>query len=75
MNPRELIEAELRVLHSQLSADSSPIGDWKNLKQLDTNAYSEEEMAEYRAQRAVVRARIEELEAQLEDMVDNTMEM
>lgn len=65
---RQEIEAELRILKSSLSESSSPIGDWKNIKQLDTNEYTEEEMTEYRAARAEVRAKINELTDELSNL-------
>jgi len=40
----------------------SVYGDWKNMKQLDCNCYSEEEMNEYRKGRAEIREKINELE-------------
>jgi len=50
--------AELKLM---LSSQDSPYGDWKNLKQLDTGEYPEEEMAEYRAKRQEIREEIREL--------------
>lgn len=62
---RELLEQERRNLISMLSSDVSEYGDWKNLKQIDTGCYTDEEMAAYRAGRAAIRARIEEIEEEL----------
>lgn len=67
----EYIYPQIVALKKQLSDDDSPIGDWKNLKQLDTGAYTEEEMAEYRLARAMVRERINELEEELETELES----
>lgn len=58
---QEEIILKILALKSQLSSNDSQIGDWKNLKQLDTGEYTEEEMAEYRAKRAEARAEIARL--------------
>lgn len=62
---RELLEQERRNLISMLSSSASDYGDWKNMKQLDTGCYTEEEMAAYRSGRADIRARIEEIDREL----------
>lgn len=54
----EMCQARINALRSWLSSSVSPYGDWKNLKQLDTGEYTEEEMAEYREGRATLRAEI-----------------
>lgn len=65
MDERELKEQRMRDIICELSSSVSPYGDWKNIKQLDTGAYTEAEMAEYRAKRAELRAEYDRLKEEL----------
>jgi len=65
MVEREAKEQRMRDIITELSSAVSPYGDWKNIKQLDTGIYTEEEMAEYRAKRADLRAEYDRLEREL----------
>ena len=73
MQQRELIESEIRSLVSQLSAPSSPIGDWKVIKIYEArlsnqpDPYNYEELS---AARQSVRNRINELQTQLGQIDD-----
>ena len=68
---REL-EAEKADLISQLTSPYSDIGDWKLNKQEEAAMlgkpapYTEAQMQEYGAKRATVRARINEIEQELQ---------
>lgn len=62
MEERELLKQKRRNLISMLSSTTSEYGDWKNMKQLDTGCYTEEEMEAYRAGRAEIRNRIAEID-------------
>lgn len=73
MQQRELIESEIRSLVSQLSAPSSPIGDWKIIKIYEArlsnqpDPYNYEELS---AARQNARNRINELQTQLGQLDD-----
>lgn len=73
MQQRELIESEIRSLVSQLSAPSSPIGDWKVIKIYEArlsnqpDPYNYEELS---AARQNARNRINELQTQLGQLDD-----
>jgi len=73
MQQRELIESEIRSLVSQLSAPSSPIGDWKVIKIYEArlsnqpDPYNYEELS---AARQSARNRINELQTQLGQIDD-----
>lgn len=71
MSEREQIEQEIRDLIADLSSTASQFGDWKNLKQIDENCYTELEMEAYRAGRAAIRARINELYEKLKELGDD----
>lgn len=68
----EQIRTRISELKNMLSAQSSDIGDWKLMKQVEATMqglpapYSEAEMIAYHEARANVRKQINELEAQLE---------
>nr|DAG41341.1 MAG TPA: hypothetical protein [Caudoviricetes sp.] len=65
---KENLEAELRVLRSELQANTSEIGDWKVIKALEYQLtgqnipYSMEDLS---SDRQKVRDRINEIEAEL----------
>lgn len=64
------LEAELRVLHSQLDASSSDVGDWKIIKIYEArlqnlpDPYDYEELS---AKREAIRERIREITTELEN--------
>lgn len=65
---REELEAELRVLRSELQANTSNIGDWKIIKALEYQFTGEEttyDMKKLNAERQKVRDRINEIEAEI----------
>ena len=65
---REELEAELRVLRSELQANTSEIGDWKVIKALEYQINGEEipyDMKKLNAERQKVRDRINEIEAEI----------
>lgn len=65
---REELEAELRVLRSELQANTSNIGDWKIIKALEYQLTGEEtpyDMKKLNAERQKVRDRINEIEAKI----------
>ena len=65
---REELEAELRVLRSELQANTSNIGDWKIIKALEYQLTGEEttyDMKKLNAERQKVRDRINEIEAEI----------
>lgn len=65
---REELEAELRVLRSELQANTSNIGDWKIIKALEYHITGEEttyDMKKLNAERQKVRDRINEIEAEI----------
>ena len=69
---KENLEAELRVLRSELQANTSNIGDWKVIKALEyqlTGQKSPYDMERLNSDRQKVRDRINEIEAEL-----NTLE-
>lgn len=73
MHQRELIESEIRALVSQLSASSSPIGDWKVIKIYEARLSNQPDPYDYvalSAARQNVRNRINELQVQLEQLDD-----
>lgn len=64
----EELEAELRVLRSELQANTSNIGDWKIIKALEYQFTGEEttyDMKKLNAERQKVRDRINEIEAEI----------
>ena len=64
----EELEAELRVLRSELQANTSNIGDWKIIKALEYQLAGEEtpyDMKKLNAERQKVRDRINEIEAEI----------
>lgn len=65
---REELEAELRVLRSELQANTSEIGDWKVIKALEYQLNGEEipyDMKKLNAERQKARDRINEIEAEI----------
>lgn len=69
---REELEAELRVLRSELQASTSEIGDWKVVKVLEYQLTGQKipyDMEKLSSDRQKVRDRINEIEAEL-----NTLE-
>lgn len=69
---REELEAELRVLRSELQANTSEIGDWKVVKVLEYQLTGQKipyDMEKLSSDRQKVRDRINEIEAEL-----NTLE-
>jgi len=71
---REEIEQLIHNEVAKLTCTSSPYGDWKNLKQIDTGCYTEEEMTEYRQGRESIRQRINELQEELENISEEESE-
>ena len=71
INERQNIEKQIGRLQRQLSSSTSPIGDWKGIKQREyadagrPAPYSAEVMKDYYDKRFAVRAKINELQAQL----------
>nr|DAD77153.1 MAG TPA: hypothetical protein [Siphoviridae sp. ctMYd37]DAF69253.1 MAG TPA: hypothetical protein [Caudoviricetes sp.] len=68
---KENLEAELRVLRSELQANTSDIGDWKVIKALEyqlTGQTIPYDMDKLNSDRQAVRDRINEIEKQLETM-------
>ena len=64
----EELEAELRVLRSELQANTSNIGDWKIIKAIEYQLTGEEtpyDMKKLNAERQKVRDRINEIEAEI----------
>ena len=73
MQQRELIESEIRSLVSQLSAPSSPIGDWKVIKIYEARLSNEPDPYNYeelKTARQNTRNRINELQTQLGQLDD-----
>ena len=65
---REELEAELRVLRSELQANTSEIGDWKVVKVLEYQLTGKKipyDMEKLSSDRQKVRDRINEIEAEL----------
>ena len=65
---REELEAELRVLRSELQANTSEIGDWKVVKVLEYQLTGQKipyDMEKLSSDRQKVRDRINEIEAEL----------
>lgn len=60
---------QINHLKNQLQY-SNEFGDWKNLKQLDTGEYTEEEMLAYRAGRAKIREEINKLQQEIDDLLN-----
>lgn len=68
---KENLEAELRVLRSELQANTSEIGDWKIIKALEYQLAGQVipyDMDKLNSDRQTVRDRINEIERQLETM-------
>lgn len=68
---KENLEAELRVLRSELQANTSEIGDWKIIKALEYQLAGQVipyDMDKLNSDRQTVRDRINEIEKQLETM-------
>jgi hypothetical protein len=66
---KENLEAELRVLRSELQTNTSEIGDWKVIKALEyqlTGRAIPYDMDKLNSDRQTVRDRINEIEKQLE---------
>lgn len=73
MQQRELIESEIRSLVSQLSAPSSPIGDWKVIKIYEARLSNQPDPYNYeelKTARQNARNRINELQTQLGQLDD-----
>lgn len=65
---KENLEAELRVLRSELQANTSKIGDWKVIKTLEYQLTGREipyDMDKLNSERQKVRDRINEIESLL----------
>ena len=65
---REELEAELRVLRSQLEANTSDVGDWKIIKALEyqlTGRAIPYDINQLNAERQIIRDRINEIELRL----------
>lgn len=65
---KENLEAELRVLRSELQANTSEIGDWKVIKTLEYQLTGREipyDMGKLNSERQKVRDRINEIESLL----------
>lgn len=65
---RENLEAELRVLRSQLEANTSDVGDWKIIKALEYQLIGKEipyNIEELNTERQIIRDRINEIEKRL----------
>lgn len=68
---KENLEAELRVLRSELQANTSDIGDWKVIKALEYQLAGQTipyDMDKLNSDRQAVRDRINEIERKLEAM-------
>ncbi len=68
---KENLEAELRVLRSELQANTSDIGDWKVIKALEyqlTGQTIPYDMDKLNSDRQAARDRINEIERKLEAM-------
>ena len=68
---KENLEAELRVLRSELQANTSDIGDWKVIKALEYQLAGQAipyDMDKLNSDRQAVRDRINEIERKLEAM-------
>lgn len=68
---KENLEAELRVLRSELQANTSDIGDWKVIKALEYQLVGQVipyDMDKLNSDRQAVRDRINEIERKLEAM-------
>ena len=68
---KENLEAELRVLRSELQANTSEIGDWKVIKALEYQLAGQAipyDMDSLNSERQAVRDRINEIERKLEAM-------
>ena len=66
---REELEAELRVLRSELQANTSEIGDWKIVKALEYQIAGKKlpyDIDALNAERQKVRDRINEIEKELD---------
>ena len=66
---RERVESEIRTLQSKLDAPTSDIGDWKIIKIYEARISGESDPYNYeelKAARQAVRAKINELQAQLQ---------
>ena len=79
LTPQEEIVAlqqEIRNLQSDLSADVSPIGDWKINKVTEYDRqglpcpYTEEEMTKYHEDRQAARDRINECKERIKELED-----
>lgn len=65
---KEELEAELRVLRSELQANTSEIGDWKVVKALEYQLAGQKipyDMEKLNSDRQKVRDRINEIEVEL----------
>ena len=65
---RERLEGELRILRSELQANTSEVGDWKIVKALEYQLSGEEchyDIKELNKKRQEIRDRINEIEAEL----------
>lgn len=73
-NKRQDIEKKIAKLKRQLSSSESPIGDWKGIKQREyadagkPKPYTDEVMKIYYEKRFAVRAQINELQKELEEL-------
>lgn len=70
-NKAQKIQSQIARLRRQLSSSSSPVGDWKGIKQreyIDAGRpapYKEAEMQKYYAERLAIRQQINTLEKSL----------
>lgn len=65
MSEKQIMEQKIRDLESQLSCNSSPIGDWKIAKCMEYQMAGQElpyDIQELNSQRQAVRDQINELE-------------
>ena len=65
---REELEAELRVLRSQLESNTSDVGDWKIIKALEyqlTGRTITYDIDQLNAERQIIQDRINEIELRL----------
>ena len=65
---REELEAELRVLRSQLESNTSDVGDWKIIKALEYKLIGKTipyDIDQLNAERQIIRDRINEIELRL----------
>lgn len=74
MSEKQKMEQEIRDLESQLSCNSSPIGDWKVTKCMEYQLAGKElpyDFEELSEQRQAVRDRINELQDQIAELEED----